>query len=98
YLVNSISNQTSVSGLQSLLRDLRGTYIRMVRDGATAHMIGSAISGIGRAFTQRLLELGERELGAAPVPCCFMALGSMARDEQLLVTDQDNALVLDDSF
>jgi len=25
-------------------------------------------------------------------------LGSMARDEQLLVTDQDNALVLDDSF
>ncbi|KAG0008120.1 hypothetical protein BGZ81_004313 [Podila clonocystis] len=63
YLVNSISNQTSVNGLRSLLRDLRGTYIRMVRDGATAHMIGSAISGIGRAFTQRLLELAERELG-----------------------------------
>ncbi|WP_122208525.1 DUF294 nucleotidyltransferase-like domain-containing protein [Pseudomonas viridiflava] len=98
YLVNSISNQTSVAGLQSLLRDLRGTYIRMVRDGATAHMIGSAISGIGRAFTQRLLELSERELGPAPIPYCFMALGSMARDEQLLVTDQDNALVLDDSF
>lgn len=98
YLVNSISNQTSVAGLRSLLRDLRGTYIRMVRDGATAHMIGSAISGIGRAFTQRLLELAERELGPPPVAYCFMALGSMARDEQLLVTDQDNALVLDDSF
>lgn len=98
YLVNSISNQTSVAGLRSLLRDLRGTYIRMVRDGATAHMIGSAISGIGRAFTQRLLELAEREFGPPPVPYCFMALGSMARDEQLLVTDQDNALVLDDSF
>lgn len=98
YLVNSISNQHSVAGLRSLLRDLRGTYVRMVRDGATAHMIGSAISGIGRAFTQRLLELAERELGPPPVPYCFMALGSMARDEQLLVTDQDNALVLDDSF
>lgn len=98
HLVNSISNQNSVAGLRSLLRDLRGTYVRMVRDGATAHMIGSAISGIGRAFTQRLLELAERELGPPPVPYCFMALGSMARDEQLLVTDQDNALVLDDSF
>ncbi|WP_420233892.1 DUF294 nucleotidyltransferase-like domain-containing protein [Pseudomonas sp. ABY48] len=98
YLVNSISNQTRVQGLQSLLRDLRGTYIRMVRDGATAHMIGSAISGIGRAFTQRLLELAEKELGPPPVPYCFMVLGSMARDEQLLVTDQDNALVLDDRF
>jgi CBS domain-containing protein len=27
-----------------------------------------------------------------------MALGSMARDEQLVVTDQDNAMVLDDAF
>lgn len=98
YLVNRISNQTSVAGLRSLLRDLRGTYIRMVRDGATAHMIGSAISGIGRAFTQRLIELAEKELGPPPVPYCFMVLGSMARDEQLLVTDQDNALVLDDRF
>ena len=98
YLVNSISHQTSVTGLRSLLRDLRGTYIRMVRDGATAQMIGNAISGIGRAFTQRLLELAERELGPPPVPYCFMVLGSMARDEQLLLTDQDNALVLDDRF
>ena len=98
YLVNRISNQTSVDGLKSLLRDLRGTYIRMVRDGATAHMIGSAISGIGRAFTQRLLELAEKKLGPPPVPYCFMVLGSMARDEQLLISDQDNALVLDDRF
>ena len=98
YLVNRISNQTSVAGLRSLLGDLRGTYIRMARDGATAHMIGSAISGIGRAFTQRLIELAEKELGPPPVPYCFMVLGSMARDEQLLVTDQDNALVLDDAF
>lgn len=98
YLVNRISNEVSVSGLRSLLGDLRSTYIRMVRDGATAHMIGRAISGIGRAFTQRLLELAEKELGPPPVPYCFMILGSMARDEQLLVTDQDNALVIDDRF
>ena len=98
FLVNNIFNQTTVDGLRSLLRDLRGTYIRMVHDQATADMIGRAISGIGRAFTQRLLELAEKELGPPPVPYCFMALGSMARDEQLLVTDQDNALVLDDRF
>ena len=97
-LVNSIFNQSDVAGLQSLLPDLRGTYVRMVNDQATAHMIGSAMAGIGRAFIQRLLELGEQQLGPAPVPYCFMVAGSMARDEQLLVTDQDNALVLDDRF
>ncbi|MDP2746445.1 DUF294 nucleotidyltransferase-like domain-containing protein [Pseudomonas sp.] len=98
YLVNSIFNQPNVAGLQSLLADLRGTFVRMVNEQATAHMVGSAMAGIGRAFTQRLLELAEQKLGPPPVPYCFMVAGSMARDEQLLVTDQDNALVLDDSF
>ncbi len=76
YLVNRISNQTSAEGLRGLLRDLRGTYIRMVRDGATAHMIGSAISGIGRAFTQRLLELAEKSWAPRR---CLIASWSWAR-------------------
>jgi CBS domain-containing protein len=53
---------------------------------------------IGRSFKQRLLDLAEARLGPPPVPYCFLALGSMARDEQSLVTDQDNAIVLDDDF
>ncbi|MFP6847683.1 MAG: DUF294 nucleotidyltransferase-like domain-containing protein [Pseudomonas sp.] len=98
YLVNSIFNQPDVGGLQGLLPDLRGTFVRMANEHATAHMIGSAMAGIGRAFTQRLLELAEQKLGPPPVPYCFLAAGSMARDEQLVVTDQDNALILDDRF
>lgn len=98
YLVNSIFNRQSVAELQALLPDLRATFLRMVNEQATAHMIGSAMSGIGRSLTQRLLELAEAELGPPPVPYCFMVLGSMARDEQLIVTDQDNALVLDNRF
>ncbi|MBU0808122.1 MAG: CBS domain-containing protein [Gammaproteobacteria bacterium] len=98
YLVNSIFNQPDVAGLQGLLPDLRGTFVRMANENATAHMIGSAMAGIGRAFSQRLLELAEQKLGPPPVPYCFLAAGSMARDEQLVVTDQDNALILDDRF
>lgn len=98
YLVNSIFNKQSAEELKSLLPDLRATFVRMVADEASAHMVGSAMSGIGRAFTQRLLELAEQKLGPPPVPYCFMVAGSMARDEQLLLTDQDNALVLDDRF
>jgi CBS domain-containing protein len=70
----------------------------MVNEDANSHMIGSAMAAIGRSFKQRLLELAEQQLGPPPVPYCFLALGSMARDEQLIVTDQDNALVLDNSF
>ena len=98
YLVSNIYHQKDVAGLQRISRDVPDTFVRMVSEDANSHMIGSAMAGIGRTFSQRLLELGEEKLGPPPVPYCFMALGSMARDEQLVVTDQDNAMVLDDSF
>ena len=78
--------------------EVRACFARMVAEDASSQMIGSAMAAIGRSFKQRLLELAEAELGPPPVPYCFLALGSMARQEQLLVTDQDNALVLDNRF
>lgn len=98
YLVSNIYHQQNVKGLKKISHDVRDSFVRMVNEDANSHMIGSAMAGIGRSFTQRLLELGEEKLGPPPVPYCFMALGSMARDEQLVVTDQDNAMILDDRF
>lgn len=98
YLVERIYSQGSAEALGRLLPDVRESFVRMVEEGANSEMIGSALSTIGRSFTRRLLVLAENELGPPPVPYSFMALGSMARNEQSIVTDQDNALVLDDAF
>ena len=98
YVVSNIHRQQHVPGLKAVSKDVRASFIRMVSEDANSHMIGSAMAGIGRSFTRQLLKLGEEKLGPPPVPYCFLALGSMARDEQLIVTDQDNAMVLDDSF
>ena len=98
YLVSNIFNQSSAQGLARLAPDVRAAFVRMVQEGANSQMVGSALSTIGRSFTRRLLELAEAELGPPPVPYCFMVNGSMARNEQSIVTDQDNALVLSDDF
>ncbi|WP_373182233.1 DUF294 nucleotidyltransferase-like domain-containing protein [Halomonas campaniensis] len=98
YLVSNIFNQSTAEGLAKLAPDVRAAFVRMVEDGADSRMIGSALSTIGRSFTRRLLELAEEVLGPPPVAYCFMAMGSMARNEQSIVTDQDNALVLADDF
>lgn len=98
YLVSNIMRQTSVEELAQLQPQISACFVRMVNEDANSHMIGSAMSVIGRCFKQRLLELAEEQLGPPPVRYCFLALGSMARDEQLLMTDQDNALILDNSF
>lgn len=98
YLIESIFSQRHVSGLARLLPDVRNAAVRLIRDGADSRTVGTALSSIGRSFVRRLLELAEAELGPPPVPYAFMGMGSMARNEQTLVTDQDNALVLDDRF
>ena len=96
--VSSIFQQQTTEDLAQLSLQLKGCFVRMVNEDANSHMVGRAMSEIGRSFKQRLLELAEEKFGPPPVPFCFLALGSMARDEQLLVTDQDNGLILDNSY
>ncbi len=98
YLVSNIFNQGSVKGLKRLMPDVRAAFVRLVDDGATSPMIGQAMSSIGRSLIRRLIELAEAEIGPPPVPYCFMVNGSMARNEQSISTDQDNALIIDDAF
>ncbi|WP_413110905.1 DUF294 nucleotidyltransferase-like domain-containing protein [Thaumasiovibrio sp. DFM-14] len=97
-LVSSIFQQQSVDELISLSEQVKDCFVRLVNEDANSHMVGSAMSVIGKSIKQRLLELAEEKYGTPPIPYCFLALGSMARDEQLIVTDQDNAIILDDSF
>lgn len=98
FVVSSIFKQNSIDELQLLEADVRASFVRMVNEDANSRMIGSSMATIGRSFKQRLLEIAEAKLGPPPIPYCFIALGSMARDEQAIVTDQDNALILDDRY
>ena len=97
-LVSSIFQQHTVDDLAQVAEEVQSSFVRMVNEDANSHMIGTAMSTIGRSFKQRIIELAEENLGPAPIPYCFLALGSMGRDEQLVVTDQDNAIILDDTY
>ncbi|GAK84862.1 predicted signal-transduction protein containing cAMP-binding and CBS domains [Vibrio ponticus] len=97
-LVSSIFQQQTLDDLALLSEQVKDCFVRLVNEDANSHMVGSAMSVIGRSFKQRIIELAEESLGPAPIPYCFLALGSMGRDEQLLVTDQDNAIILDNSY
>jgi len=98
YLIADIYKQPHVAGLKEISTRLPQTFVQLVRADANSAMIGNAISHVGVAIIQRLLQLGEEELGPPPIPYCFLALGSQAREEQIIKTDQDNAMVLDDRF
>lgn len=96
YLVGDIRKADSLETLASISGRLTELQIQLVHSGATASQIGQAITAVTDAITIRLLELAEAELGAPPVPYCWMAGGSQARREQSSYSDQDNALLIAD--
>lgn len=97
-LIGAIFLQSSVEDLKALVSQVTNCFTRLVNEDANSQMIGSAMAVIGRTFIERLTELAEEKFGPPPIPYCFLTLGSMARNEQLIVTDQDNALILDEEY
>jgi CBS domain-containing protein len=60
------------------------------------YFITKVISEINSAITKRIIRLAIKEIGTEPpVPYAWLAMGSQGRKEQLLMTDQDNALVFE---
>ncbi|MDH5484518.1 MAG: DUF294 nucleotidyltransferase-like domain-containing protein [Gammaproteobacteria bacterium] len=98
YLINEIHRAKDENELKLLSRQLPDSLMVLVSNSLTAYDIGHAISSIGRAITQRLLHFAEHRLGAAPVGYAWIVAGSMARNEQTAVSDQDNALILSDDY
>ncbi len=98
YLINEIHRAVDLDALQKLSSQIPATLVGLVQNSLTAYDIGHAISAIGEAITQRLLKFAENELGSAPVPYAWITAGSLARNEQTIHSDQDNALILADTF
>ncbi|WP_257202365.1 DUF294 nucleotidyltransferase-like domain-containing protein [Corynebacterium cystitidis] len=66
--------------------------------GATAEEAHHLMTSVADTIARRLIELAQQRLGPAPVPYSFVAVGSQGRKEMGPGSDQDNALVLDNSF
>ena len=96
YLVGDISRQKDVEGIAKVTERLGSVVESLVSQDASADDIGRIVTAIGDAVERRLLALAEEQLGPPPVSYCWVSLGSRARLEQALASDQDNALILAD--
>ncbi len=65
----------------------------LLDSGARPHNITYMLSTLCDATTERLITLAVQELGQPPVDFIFIAMGSQGRQEQSLLTDQDNAII-----
>jgi CBS domain-containing protein len=65
----------------------------LVDSGGKPRNITHMLSALCDATTERLINLAIAELGSPPSEFTFIAMGSQGRQEQSLLTDQDNAII-----
>ncbi|MFV0457803.1 MAG: DUF294 nucleotidyltransferase-like domain-containing protein [Actinomycetales bacterium] len=94
FLVGDLARQDDVAGVASVSARLPAVVEQLVAQDASADDIARIVTAIGDAVERRLLQLAESALGPPPMPYAWAALGSQARFEQGLHSDQDNALIL----
>jgi CBS domain-containing protein len=90
-----IESAPDVAGVATAGRGL-GTAVADAVDGGSDPIdVARMVTLVIDAMTRRLLELAIARFGEPPVPWAWLALGSAARREQAVVTDQDHALAFD---
>jgi CBS domain-containing protein len=92
---SAIERSRSASDVSSAGRDLPNVVAAMVDAHADPFDIGRVVALIVDSMTSELLRLGVDGLGDPPCAWAWLALGSAARQEQALKTDQDHALAID---
>lgn len=100
-LARAIIRATSVESLRRLGSRTVGLVRRLVDDGGSAYDVGRLVAELNDRLVTATLDLTASALrgrGTAPPDTgyCWIALGSEARREQTLRTDQDNGLVYED--
>ena len=98
YLTGEIYRQPDLAGLVACSTRVKDLQSSLARADTSAYSTGIIMTSVTDAFTVRLIQLAEAELGPPPVPYAWVAAGSQARMEQTARTDQDNCLVLADDY
>ena len=92
-LVREIARAATVEDVARLCARAPEMVRALVSNGARPRNITRMLSAISDAAVQRLIALAVVELGPPPAPFAFIAMGSHGRQEQTLLTDQDNAII-----
>ncbi len=96
-VVRFIESQSTVQDLAAAQTRIGSLIPLLLREGAKASHVTRVLAEVNDRLVAKILQMAEHTLGSAPVPYCWVVLGSEGRREQTFKTDQDNALIFADS-
>lgn len=96
YMIQAIHRASNREGLYQISKQLPELTCKLIRANVRADEIGRIITSITDSVTRQLITLARRSLGEEPCRYAWVVFGSQARQDQMLGSDQDNGLILED--
>jgi CBS domain-containing protein len=95
-IARHIEEQRTLDGLVTAQEQASHMVPLLIRESARASHITRVVAEINDRVMKKILDLAGEQLGEAPMPYCWVVLGSEGRREQTFKTDQDNAVIYAD--
>jgi CBS domain-containing protein len=100
-LIHDIADQTELDGLADLSSGIDRVLDALMTERAGVRETMEIMSRLNDRITRKVIALSEAQMradgwGPPPVDYCWINMGSAARYEQTLRTDQDNAIIFAD--
>tara|TARA_R110002050_G_scaffold157941_1_gene286720 strand:+ start:5918 stop:7825 length:1908 start_codon:yes stop_codon:yes gene_type:complete len=97
FLIKEVKRSKSVDDLKQIRLRAQNLLKRYIEQQIPITFATKIITEINNSITQKIIE-NAIKYKSKPLPTSFswLAIGSQGREEQLLLTDQDNALVFED--
>ena len=95
-LIRSVTSARSMEDLAGIHQDLEKMLLDPISTGASADYLTRLIAAFSDAIIYKAVEFSIKETGPPLCRFAFLTMGSEGRQEQTLISDQDNAIVFED--
>ena len=95
-LIKTIHSAKDIKQLENIHSKMALMLLDPIRNGANPEYITRLITTISDAILDKVIGFSIAKLGNPPCKFAFMIMGSEGREEQTLVSDQDNGIVYQD--
>lgn len=96
-LIKTVHSAKSIKEIENIHPKLQKMLFDPLKNGANPEYITRLISVYSDAITHKIISLSMEKTGPPPCRFVFITMGSEGREEQTLISDQDNAIIYEDT-
>ena len=96
-LIKTVKSAKVVSDIENIHSKLEKMLLDPIKNGANTEYITRVITTFADAIIDKIISFSLEKMGTPPCKFVFLTMGSEGRGEQTLVSDQDNAIIFEDT-